>query len=272
LAPQSTVDLHVHSTASDGRNTPAEVVRLAVELGLSAIALTDHDTTAGLPEARSAAAGTGLKVLDGIELSSESDVGEVHVLGYCIDLAHAGLQSMLSRLRDARVDRARQMVDKLRELGVVITWERVQAFAGEGAVGRPHVAMALQEAGRVRTLGEAFDRWIANDGPAYVPRFRLTPEEAIALIREAGGLAVLAHPALSNNLSLVPQLAGAGLSGLEVYYPDHSPSDREKLLGLCQQYGLFPTGGSDFHGLTHDGHAPMASVAVPPEVVERLPC
>jgi predicted metal-dependent phosphoesterase TrpH len=272
LTPQSTIDLHVHTTASDGRNTPAEVVRLAVELGLSTIALTDHDTTAGLPEAQSTAAEYDLKVLNGIELSSESDVGEVHILGYCIDPDHAGLQSMLRKLRDARVDRARRMVDKLRELGVIITWERVQALAGEGAIGRPHVARALKEAGHVRTLGEAFDRWIANDGPAYVPRFRLTPEAAIALIREAGGVAVLAHPALSGNLSLVPQLVEAGMSGLEVYYPEHSPSDQEKLLGLCEQYGLFPTGGSDFHGLAHDGHAPMASVPVPPEVVEYLPC
>jgi predicted metal-dependent phosphoesterase TrpH len=272
LTQRSTVDLHIHSTASDGRLTPAEVVRLAVELGLSTIALTDHETTAGLSEAQTAAASHDLRVLSGIELGTETEAGLVDILGYCFEPEHGGLQAALVRLREGRQQRARAMVEKLRQLDVPLTWERVQALAGDSVIGRPHVARALLEAGHVSSLGEAFERWISSQGPAYVPRPRLSPQEAITLIREAGGLAVLAHPVRSEKTTLVPALAEVGLGGLEVYYPEHNRADVKHLLRLCRRYNLIPTGGSDFHGLSLDGTAQLGSVAVPPETVERLPC
>lgn len=268
----STLDLHVHSTASDGRLSPAEVVRLAADLGLTAIALTDHETTAGLPEAQAMAAQFGLTVLPGVEIGTETDDGPVDILGYCFDPGHAGLQAALTRLRDGRDERAQEMVGKLNELGIPLTWDEVRDVAGHSVVGRPHVARALVRAGHIAQIGEAFERWIGAKGPAYVARLRITPQEAIALVNDAGGLASLAHPIRSSVLDSLPALVEAGLGGLEVYYPQHTRKDVKRLLRLCKRHNLVPTGGSDFHGLALDGTSTLGSVAVPPDSVERLPC
>jgi predicted metal-dependent phosphoesterase TrpH len=252
--------------------TPKEVVRLAAELELSTIALTDHETTAGLAEAQATASENSLTVLTGIEVGTETDDGPVDILGYCFAVEHEGLQEMLSRLRKGRHQRAQAMVAKLGQIGVNVELERVLAFAEGGVIGRPHVARALLEAGHVNRIGEAFERWIGHKGPAYVPREKLAPQGAIELINQAGGLASLAHPVRSDKVSLVSALVEAGLGGLEVYYPEHSRADKKRLLRLCKRYDLIPTGGSDFHGLSLHGTAKLGSVAVPPEIIERLPC
>jgi predicted metal-dependent phosphoesterase TrpH len=269
---QNRVDLHIHSTASDGLFTPSEVVRLALERGLAVIALTDHDTLGGVAEAQRAAVGTGLEVIAGVEVNSEGEWGDLHFLGYCVDPENGPLQERLRAMQDARLERALRMLERLREMGMVLEWEEVRVLAGGDAVGRPHVARALLNRGYVKTLQEAFDRFLGNDGPAYVPRPRLAPPEVIQAIHEAGGVPVIAHPAHSGPAAVgrIPEFVGYGLRGVEVYYPDHSPEEVEMLLGLCQKYGLLATGGSDFHGPDIQEGSSLGSVYVPLECVERL--
>ena len=263
--------MHIHSTASDGVYTPSEVVYKALERGLSVIALTDHDTLAGVAEAQQAAAGTGLEIIAGVEVNSEGDWGDLHFLGYYVDPENGPLREKLQAMRDARVGRARKMVERLREMGMGLEWEEVRALAGGDSVGRPHVARALLNRGYVATMQEAFDRFINNDGPAYVPRLRLTPPEVIEAIIGAGGVPVLAHPGhYWTALERLSKFVEYGLRGVEVYYPDHSPKEIETLLELCREYGLLVTGGTDFHGPTVREGAPLGSVYVPLECVERL--
>lgn len=266
------VDLHIHSTASDGVYSPSEVVRLALEAGLTVMALTDHDTLSGVGEASRAAAGTGLEVIPGVEINSEGDWGDLHLLGYFVDVENGPLQERLQVVRDARLGRAYAMVKRLAEMGMLLEWERVLELASGESVGRPHVARALLERGYVQTQQEAFDRYISNDGPAYVSRLRLTPPEVIHLVLEAGGVPVLAHPAHSGPaiVAHIPELVTYGLRGLEVYYPHHMPRDILTLLRLCRRHNLFATGGSDFHGVHHGEGALLGSVDVPPECVEQL--
>lgn len=267
----SKVDLHVHSTASDGVLTPSEVVGLAAERGLGAIALTDHDTLGGVTEAQQAAAGSGLEVIAGVEVSSEGEWGDLHILGYYVNPASDPLREMTQAMRDARMGRARKMVELLGELGMPLEWEEVRALAGGESVGRPHVARALLSRGYVATLQDAFDRFLANGGPAYVPRLKLTPVDVIQTIVEAGGVPVLAHPGhYWAILERLPEFVGYGLRGLEVYYPDHSPGEIKTLLGLCREHGLIATGGTDFHGPGLEEGAPLGSIYVPPECVEQL--
>jgi len=239
---------------------------------LAVIALTDHDTLGGVAEAQQAAVGTGLEVIAGVEVNSESAWGDLHFLGYYVDPENGPLREKLQAMRDARMGRARKMVKRLSEMGMPLEWEEVRALAGGDSVGRPHVARALLNRGYVKTLQEAFDHLIGNGGPAYVPRRRLTPPEAIQAIIEAGGVPVLAHPAYSGAAAVerMPEFVGYGLRGVEVYYPDHSPEEIEMLLGLCREYGLLVTGGSDFHGPGVEEGAPLGSVHVPLECAERL--
>lgn len=241
-------DLHVHTTASDGQHSPSEVIALAQDFDV--IAITDHDTTAGIGPAQAAARLTGLPlVVPGIELSTAEDAGDVHLLGYFINPDDAAFQTELATFRDARVERGRAMVARLAELGLPVAWERVEALADGGAVGRPHVARALVEAGYVESVREAFDRYISTGGPAYVARHRLTPEEAIALIHRAGGAAVMAHPSLVPTWpTLLHTLAAAGLDGVEVNHPANSAPTRLVLRAMAKKLGLITTGGSDFHG------------------------
>lgn len=267
------LDLHIHSTASDGEFTPSEVVRLALAHELDAIALTDHDTLSGVAEAQQAAVGTELEVIAGVEINSEGEWGDLHFLGYYIDLENAQLQERLQALRDARVERARKMLGRLRDMGMTLGWEAIRALAGGDSIGRLHVARALLDRGYVRTIQEAFDRFIGRDGPAYVPRLRLTPPEVIGTITEAGGIPVIAHPVHSGPAAVerIPEFANYGLRGVEVYYPHHSSEDIEMLLRLCRDYRLLFTGGSDFHHgqRVREGVA-LGSVFVPWECVEHL--
>jgi len=266
------IDLHIHSTASDGVFTPSEVVHLALEQGLAAIALTDHDTLGGTAEAQRAAIGTELEVIAGVEVNSEGDWGDLHFLGYYVDPENDFLRERLQAMRDARVERARKMLEHLRDMGMTLEWEKVRALASGDSVGRPHVGRALLDRGYVKTVQEAFDRFISRDGPAYVPRLRLTPPEVIQAITGAGGVPVIAHPAHSGAAAVehIPELVEHGLRGVEVYYPHHSPEDIETLLGLCRDHGLIATGGSDFHGRGVMEGITLGSVLVPWDCVEQL--
>ncbi|MET8133602.1 PHP domain-containing protein [Streptomyces sp. NPDC005251] len=247
------IDLHAHSTASDGTDTPAEVVRNAAAAGLDVVALTDHDTTRGYAEAI-AALPEGLTLVTGAELSCRIDGISMHLLAYLFDAEEPALLAERELVRDDRVPRAQGMIARLRELGVPITWEQVARIAGDGSVGRPHVASALVELGVVDSVSDAFTgQWLADGGRAYVPKHETDPFEAIRLVKGAGGVAVLAHPAASKRGRTVPEsviaeLATAGLDGIEVDHMDHEPATRARLRGLASELGLLTTGSSDYHG------------------------
>jgi predicted metal-dependent phosphoesterase TrpH len=268
----SAVDLHLHTTASDGSLSPEALVALAGERGLRHIAVTDHDSTEGVDAARRAAQGTPLEVIPGVEINTDTPGGELHVLGYFLDHHDPPLAERLSRMRASRMGRGEGMVQRLRDLGLDVSWERVQALAGEGgAVGRPHVARALVEAGYVGSIKEAFDRYIGNDGPAYVARAKLEPVEAVAIVRRAGGLPALAHPADIPDLeAFLPPLIEAGMVGLECYYGDYPPDVVQRLVAVARRFGLVPTGGSDFHGRDVQPQFDLGATPVPAEVVDEL--
>ncbi|MBC7264507.1 MAG: PHP domain-containing protein [Chloroflexi bacterium] len=262
------VDLHVHTTASDGRCRPAEIVSMAAQLGLAAVAITDHDTTVGLAEALDAGNSFGIEVIPGVELSTDLPEGEAHVLGYFVRPNDFAFQQTLHKLREARQDRAQGILRRLRKLGLPLEWEEVVAFAGDGSVGRPHIAQAMLTRGYVSTIQEAFALYIGRHGPAYVERFRLPPEQAVSMILEAGGLPVLAHPI--SITEWVPRLVSVGLVGLEVYYTGYSPMEIDLLIGLAERYSLVATGGSDFHGVEIMPEALLGSVDVPYSAVIEL--
>lgn len=264
------VELHCHTTASDGTLTPEELIALAVRRGLEAIAITDHDTTAAFQPATAAAAPYRLEVIPAIEINAEVGGLDVHVLGYYLDPSHAGLQQALTGLQEARVRRAHEMVELLASLGAPLEYERVQHFAAGDSVGRPHVARALVEAGHVKDLPDAFERYLATGKPGYVPRRNLGPAEAIRLIREAGGVAVLAHPGLIGDETMTERLVPAGLQGLEVHYPQHPPLLREHYAALAARLGLVVTGGSDYHGPEHRHNVELGGISLPPGTVGRL--
>jgi len=267
----SLVDLHLHSTASDGLLSPADLVARTAALGLTYVALTDHDTVAGLPEAGKAASKfPNLTFLPGVELSTDTDTGETHVLGYFIDTTDAAFLAALERFRDSRLNRGRVMVDKLNAMGVNITWERVKEIAGEAAVGRPHIAMAMLEKQYIEKFEDAFHGIIEHGGPAYAEREKMTPAEAVGLILSARGLPVLAHPVTTGDPEgTVRTLKAAGLVGMEAYYHENRPEETEAMLALAEQYGLLVTGGSDFHGEGIAGGA-LGGTEVPVEAAERL--
>jgi len=244
-------DLHVHSTASDGTDPPAEVMRRAARAGLDVVALTDHDTVAGHAEARAAAGPVAL--LPGMELSCRLDGRSLHMLAYLFDADQPELAAELTRIRDDRVLRARAMVDKLAGLGVDVSWGQVAAIAGPAVVGRPHIARAMADSGAIASPREAFTRdWIADGGRAYVGRYALDPVRAIDLVRAAGGVTVLAHPRAGRDTWVtneqITRLAAVGLAGLEVFHPDQSEAERARLIALAHDLALVPTGGSDDHG------------------------
>ncbi|CAL9574162.1 5'-3' exoribonuclease [Streptomyces sp. enrichment culture] len=247
------IDLHTHSTASDGTDTPADLVRKAAATGLDVIALTDHDTTRGHAEAL-AALPAGLTLVTGAELSCRLDGVSMHMLAYLFDPEEPALLAERELVRDDRVPRARGMIAKLNALGVPVTWEQVARIAGDGSVGRPHVATALVELGVVPTVSDAFTQdWLADGGRAHVEKHETDPFEALRLIKGAGGVAVFAHPAASKRGRTVPEsaiaeLAAAGLDGIEVDHMDHDPGTRARLRGLARELGLLVTGSSDYHG------------------------
>lgn len=247
------IDLHTHSTASDGTDSPAELVRNAKAAGLDVVALTDHDTVSG-HDAALAALPAGLTLVTGAELSCRLNGVSLHMLAYLFDPAEPELARERELVRDDRVPRARGMVGKLRELGVPVTWERVAEIAGDGAIGRPHIATAMVEAGVVASVSDAFTpEWLANDGRAYVEKHELDPFDALRLIKGAGGVAVFAHPLAAKRGQCVPEsaiadLAAAGLDGVEADHMDHEPATRARLHGLAADLGLLATGSSDYHG------------------------
>ena len=268
----SGVDLHIHSTASDGQFSPAEIVRKAAARGLTVIALADHDTVDGIAPALEAARDfSQLRVIPGTELSTSVPEGEVHVLGYFVDFADRELQAALEEMRNSRRERIIKMIAKLKNLGINIDWERVQEIAGDGSIGRPHVAQAMMEKGYIKTVKEAFNRYISRDGPAYVKRKVMTPVEVVELILRADGLPVLAHPSTVSDMeATVVELKAAGLVGIEVYYGSYTVGEISKLVRLADKYNLIATGGSDYHGLYGSTETMLGGVDVPVESAEQL--
>lgn len=242
------VDLHCHTTASDGLLTPWELVKEAAAFGLKGIGITDHDTMSGWSEAERAGKAFGIDILKGIELNTDWHGKEVHILGYEIDPESPAVIEKLRRLQDARLNRMHEIRSKLRNLGIDISLSEIQKIARGESVGRPHIAQVLVNKGIVKTIKEGFDRFIGSGAPAYVPRYKLSPEEGISLVREAGGVAVLAHPGVYRLEEAVPQWIEMGLQGIEVSHSEHSPEDEQRYRELAKNYGLIMTGGSDFHG------------------------
>ena len=245
------IDLHVHSSASDGTDAPAEVIRRAAAAGLDVVALTDHDTSAGVAEAR-AALPPGVTLVPGMELSCQLDGRSVHLLCYLFDQDDPALRAETAQVRDDRVYRARAMTQRLRELGADVSWEQVTAIAGDAVVGRPHLARALTASGAIADPADAFTaEWIGDGGRAFVDRYAPGLARAVGLVRAAGGVPVLAHPRSPGYEipdAVIAELAGAGLAGIEVFHPDHDAAERDRLTGLARSLGLISTGGSDDHG------------------------
>lgn len=251
----SRIDLHLHTTHSDGSFSAAEVVRLAHRAKVTTLAITDHDIVSGLPEAIATGAELGIDIIPGVEISSRVGDNELHILGYFLNWQDQELSQRLATLRESRHSRNPQIIDRLRALGLDVTYDEVKALAGTDAVGRPHIARLLMEKRYVTSAKDAFDRYLANGRPAYVARELPPPADAIAWIKAAGGVAVLAHPtwATSAGEELEPLLAtlkSAGLGGIEVHYSTHTKRQTTKYLGLAKKLDLLITGGSDFHGIT----------------------
>jgi predicted metal-dependent phosphoesterase TrpH len=265
-------DLHLHTTASDGRLKPRELVHLAVEIGLDVIAITDHDAVDGITEALAAALEfPDLTVVPGVELSTDVPKGEVHILGYFIDYTDKKFLATLENLRDSRKGRALRMVAKLRDLGIEIKWEEVQKLAQDSSIGRPHIAQAMLEAGYVSSLREAFDNYIGRNGPAYAEREKMTPLDSVKLIVNVRGLPVLAHPADVEDVdTLLPELIAAGLVGMEVCYGKYKAETISRLFSLAKRHHIIPTGGTDYHHFEDGTEAVLGSVFAPSQTVEQL--
>jgi predicted metal-dependent phosphoesterase TrpH len=243
------VDLHTHTIASDGMLTPRELVAEAARRGVRVLAVTDHDSTDGLAEAMETARRyPPLTIVPGIEINCDVEGAEIHVLGYYMDYEAAWFQDFCRAQREERRARVHRTAERLAALGMPIDVERVFALVQEGSAGRPHVARVMIERGYVKSVREAFDKYLAAGKPAHVPRKKLTPEDAVRLLRKAGGVPVFAHPGLAGRDELIPSLVAAGLMGIECYYSEHSPAQRGTYLDLCREHGVIATGGSDFHG------------------------
>ncbi len=264
-------DLHLHTTASDGRLAPRQLVHLTARRGLRVIAITDHDNTDGLEEAfQTATAYPDLTIIPGIELSTDIPGSEIHVLGYWLNVEDQAFQATLARFREGREGRARQMVQKLAGLGFPLEWERIAQLA-EGSIGRPHIAFAMMEKGYISQPQEAFERYIGRNGPAYVERERLTPQEAIQFIRQAGGVAALAHPReVGNWQAVLPGLVKAGLAGMEVYYKAYPPDLVAELKGQARALGLMALGGTDYHAFQTLDEVEPGAAGPPMEEVQKL--
>ena len=275
------VDLHLHTRASDGTLTPTELVELCASRGLRTIAVSDHDSTEGLPEAFAAAeAFPALRIIPAIELSTDVPGSEIHVLGYFIDTSDEDFQDTLSRFREGRYDRGRAMVERLNSMGYGIEWGRVKQIAGDASIGRPHIASAMVEAGYFKYPNQVFDELIGREGPAYVERTKLTPEEAILMLRRNGAVPVMAHPTYSQIKSsrgevqelddTVRQLKEHGLVGVEVFYGDYTPDQIANLKRIADELDLIPCGGSDYHCSGNPGEPEPGTVGPPMDTVARL--
>ncbi|HUT75112.1 MAG TPA: PHP domain-containing protein [Armatimonadota bacterium] len=266
----SPIDLHVHTSASDGTFTSEEAVAAAAESGVEVLGIADHDTLDGIAPALAAGQRLGVTVVPGVEINTDCGATEAHVLGYFIDHTSPTLDAVLADIRRRRVERMREMVARLAGLGLPVEAARVAAIAGSGSVGRPHVARALVEAGHVKTGAEAFARYIGRGQPAYVPRYRLTPEAAARAIRAAGGIPVLAHPAKVRDDILVQALLQQGLAGLEAFHCDHSAAHARHYVAMARQLGLLITGGTDSHGPRSERPVAIGAVRVPRWVWQEL--
>lgn len=263
-----TADLHLHTYFSDGTWSPAELVEEAKKAGIACIGITDHDCVSAIAPAIRAAHGD-IEVVAGVELTSEIGGNEVHMLGYCIDTHSPLLKKELTRMQERRVNRVHDILGKLKEQGVELAAQEVFDMAGKGSVSRLHIAQAMFKKGIVASIPEAFGRFIGNKSPAYVGKFNLTTHEAIELIGKCKGVAVLAHPAISNCDELMPGFVEAGLAGLEAYYPEHSPTITRYYVEMAQKYNLLVTGGSDCHGKAKPG-IEVGTVRIDYELVEKL--
>jgi predicted metal-dependent phosphoesterase TrpH len=273
------VDLHLHTTASDGVRSPSNLVNYAKEKGLRAIAITDHDTIEGLEEAMAEGRKINFEVIPGIEISAEYSPGSMHLLGYFLDIHHPLLNERLAHLQKARAERNPKIVEELNRLGIKVTYEDVIKASGGGQVGRPHFAQVLLERGYVRSIQEAFERFLKKGAPAYHDKFRFKAEEAIHFIQEASGVAVIGHPntlganGTSELDALLSQLVKEGLKGIEVYYPEHSPAEVATYKFLAEKYGLVMTGGTDYHGIEGNGlevGVGRGNMKLPYSIVEAL--
>ena len=266
------VDLHLHTTASDGRLSPTELVRLVASQGLRVVSVTDHDTTEGLAEVYQAARELpNLRIIPGIEFSTDIPGDEIHMLGYFIQYEEEQFQEVLRRFRRGRLERARLMVEKLATLGIQVEWERVREIAGDGSVGRPHIALAMVEKGYIQETREAFVEYLGRNGLAYVEREKMGPTEAVRILAQVGGVAVLAHPSqLSSMDARIEELKAAGLVGMEVHYAQYSPETVQYLAEVAARHDLIPCGGSDYHGLGNTGEPLPGTLGPSLETVERL--
>ena len=262
-------DLHIHTIFSDGTYTPQELTEAAKKADLACVSVVDHDTVGALKPSLLAAGKFGIEVLPGIELSAEYSGSEVHILGYLIDYENEELLERLDFLRKNRIERVHKIVAKLKEMGQRIEPEDVFAFSGTGTAGRLHIARAMVKVGIVKSTSEAFYSYIGDKGPAYYCGFKMSPQEAISLIRKAGGVAVLAHPYTLDDDGLIPQFIEYGIMGLEVYYPEHTQSMVNFYLGLAKKYNLLITGGSDCHGNAKP-EVKMGSVKIEYALVEKM--
>ena len=264
------IDLHCHSTASDGSFAPAQVVAMAAARGVRALALTDHDTTDGIGAAAVAAVAHGMALIPGVELTCSVESGEVHLLGYFVAVGDNAFQETLAQFRDGRDARGRAMVARLNAIGVPVRWERVKEMAGAAGIGRPHIARAIIEVGAATSVDDAFDRYLGQGRPAYVDRMRLEPAAAVRVVRAAGGVPVLAHPLSVTDLdATLAEMIPAGLRGIEAYYGAYTPPQRASLAAVAARHALITTVGNDFHGDVHGGAAIGGTVG-PPDVLERL--
>jgi predicted metal-dependent phosphoesterase TrpH len=266
------IDLHLHTTASDGRSSPDELVSRAATAGLTTLAVTDHDTTAGIAPVRAAATQAAIAVVPGIEITSVHEGKDVHILGYFIDEAHAELASFLQTQRADRRRRIEDMLDRLEALGIVLDRDALMKQAdGKGkAIGRPVIARALIAGGHAKDMSDAFDRYLAPERPAFVPRLGATPAEVVAIIARAGGVSSFAHPLKLGLDPLIEDLAGAGLDAVEVFHPDHDEAATAHYKTLAQHHGLLVTGGSDDHGPGSDLRDTMGTISLPPQALEAL--
>jgi predicted metal-dependent phosphoesterase TrpH len=267
------IDLHTHTTASDGRCAPAELVDRARRAGISVLSVTDHDTTAGCRQAAEACVLAGIEFVPGIEITAVLDLADVHVLGYFIRADAPGLQTFLARQRGSRIDRVRQMVARLGELGVPLDADAMvrPALDGTGkAVGRPAIADALVEAGHVATRSEAFDRWLGRGRPAFVPRVGAPPAQVFAQIHDAGGIASLAHPGLVGHDEWIPAFVADGLDSIEVYHSKHDRAATAHYLSLAERLNVAVSGGSDYHADDGHGAQVLGTIALPRDAFDRL--
>ena len=265
------VDLHLHTTYSDGTLSPNSLVQLALKKNLQIISITDHDCTDGIDEAIVASLDKNLTVIPGIELNTDTEDGEIHVLGYFIDYQNKDLQKLLLECRNSRVERAKMIVEKLNGIGIDIQWKRVEELAGYGAIGRPHIAKAMLETKSIKTFQEAFEKYIGRNGVAYIERFRLNAFEAISTIQQYDGIPVLAHPGYIKNLdNLLPSLIEFGLKGMEVFYANYDKNTINNLKNIASKYELIPCGGSDYHGIKTKTEKLPGSLGPPIESVNKL--